>query len=96
MVARGLCAQNLGSEGLGIRTLAVLPRQLIEGTTIAARASATYAASLGITAEAYMKRFEVPLDVDKVGSAIVTALAGGVPAELDAIAVLGTGIEPLS
>lgn len=82
------------AKGLGIRTLAVLPRQLIEGTTIAARASATYAATLGITAEAYMKRFEVPLDADKVASAIVTALAGGVPAELDAIAVLGTGIEP--
>jgi NAD(P)-dependent dehydrogenase (short-subunit alcohol dehydrogenase family) len=83
------------SRELGVRMLAVLPRQLIEGTEIAARASATYAASLGTTAEAYMKRFQVPLDVDKVADAILTALTGGVPAELDAIAVIGTGIEPL-
>jgi NAD(P)-dependent dehydrogenase (short-subunit alcohol dehydrogenase family) len=80
---------------LGIRTLAVLPKQLIEGTTIAARAAATYGAWNGISAEAFMKRFDVPLDAAKVASAIVTALGGGVPAGVNAIAVTGAGIEPL-
>lgn len=84
------------SRRLGIRVLAVLPRQLIEGTTIAARASEAYGALLGTTPEAYMKRFAVPLDAAKVASAIVGALGGGVPAGVNAIAVTGTGIEPLA
>jgi hypothetical protein len=40
-----------------------------------------------------MKRIGVSLD--KVASAILTALDGGVPAEINAIAVTPTGIEPL-
>jgi NAD(P)-dependent dehydrogenase (short-subunit alcohol dehydrogenase family) len=81
---------------LGIRTLAVLPKQLIEGTAIAARASAAYGAINGITAEAFMKRFDVPLGPDQVASAILGALRGEVAAGVHAIAVTGTGIEPLT
>lgn len=84
------------AKKLGIRTLAVLPKQLIEGTTIGARAAAAYGARNGITAEAFMKRFDVPLDTGKVASAILTALRGGVPAGVSAIAVTGAGIEPLT
>ena len=43
-----------------------------------------------------MKRFSVPLDVGKVASAILSALRGGVPAGVNAIAVKGAGIEPLT
>ena len=43
-----------------------------------------------------MKRFEVPLDADKVASAILTTLRGGIPAGVNAIAVTGAGFEPLS
>ena len=81
------------AKKLGIRFLAVLPRP-IEGTTIGARAAAAYGAMSGITSEAFMKRVGVPLD--KVASAILTALAGDVPAEVHAIAVTGAGIEPLT
>jgi hypothetical protein len=84
------------AKKLGIRMLAVLPDQLIEGTTIGARAAAAYGAMNGITAEAFMKRFNVPLDVGKVASAILTALRGGVTAGVNAIAVSGAGIEPLT
>lgn len=83
------------AKKLGIRLLAVLPKQLIEGTTIGARAAATYGAMNGITAEAFMRRYDVPLGVGKVASAILTALSGGVPAGVNAIAVTGAGIEPL-
>ena len=83
------------AKKLGIRVLAVLPKQLIEGTSIGARAAATYGAMNGTTAEAYMKRWDVPLDVEKVAAAILTALEGGVPADVNAIAVTGAGIEPL-
>ena len=89
-------AQKLSdAKQLGIRTLAVLPKQFIEGTTIGARAAAAYGALSGITAEAVMKRFEVPLDADKVASTILTALRGDVPAGVNAIAVTGAGFEPL-
>jgi NAD(P)-dependent dehydrogenase (short-subunit alcohol dehydrogenase family) len=84
------------AKKLGIRMLAVLPDQLIEGTTIGARAAAAYGAMNGITEEAFMKRFDVPLDVGKVASAILNALRGGVQAGVNAIAVRGTGIEPLA
>jgi hypothetical protein len=43
-----------------------------------------------------MKRFSVPLDVGKVASAIMTALRGDVPTGVNAIAVNGAGIEPLT
>jgi NAD(P)-dependent dehydrogenase (short-subunit alcohol dehydrogenase family) len=84
------------AKKLGIRMLAVLPDQLIEATTIGARAAAAYGAMNGITAEAFMKRFDVPLDVGKVASAILTALRGGVQVGVNAIAVSGAGIEPLA
>jgi len=78
---------------LGIRFLAVLPRP-IEGTTIGARAAAAYGTVSGITSEAFMQRIGVPLD--KVASAILTALGGGVPDEVCAIAITSAGIESLT
>lgn len=84
------------AKQLGIRTLAVVPKQLIEGTLIAERASTFYGKVNGTSAEAYMKRFSVPLDADKVAAAIVTAAGGGVPAGVNAIAVTGAGIEHLT
>jgi hypothetical protein len=39
---------------------------------------------------------KAPLDVGKVASAILNALRGGVPAGVNAIAVKGAGIEPLT
>jgi NAD(P)-dependent dehydrogenase (short-subunit alcohol dehydrogenase family) len=90
-------AQKLSVEKqLGIRVLAVLPRQLIVGTTIGARASEAYGRMTGQSAESYMKRWPVPLDVDKVAQAIATALEGGLPSDVNAITVTGTGIEPIS
>jgi len=80
---------------LGIRALALLPTQLIEGTAIGERAASTYAAMNGTTAEMFMKRYPAPLDTSKVASAILGALAGDVPADVAALAVTGTGTEAL-
>lgn len=80
---------------LGIRTFAVLPKQLIEGTAIGVRAATFYGKLNGTGPEAFMKRYDIPLDTSKVAAAIVTALGGGVPAGVNAIAVTGAGIEPL-
>lgn len=81
------------AKKLGIRFLAVLPRP-IEGTTIGTRAASAYGAMRGITAEEFMERVGVPLD--KVASAILTALRGSVTVATNAIAVTGAGIELLT
>jgi NADP-dependent 3-hydroxy acid dehydrogenase YdfG len=80
------------AKKLGIRLLAVLPRP-IDGTSIGARAAEVYGRINGMTADAFMQRIGVSLD--KVASAILTALDGGVPVETNAIAVTPAGIEPL-
>lgn len=92
----GYAQKIADAKGLGLRFLAVLPKQLIEGTAIAALGSEGYGKALGIAPAEYMKRFDVPLDADKVAAAIVTGLRGELEAHLTAIAVTGTGIEPLA
>jgi NAD(P)-dependent dehydrogenase (short-subunit alcohol dehydrogenase family) len=90
-------AQKIADQKqLGLRFLAVLPKQLIEGTAIAALASEGYGKVLGIPPADYMLRFDVPLDCDKVAAAVVSGLRGELAADLTAIAVTGTGIEPLA
>ncbi len=89
-------AQKVAEQkDLGIRFLAMLPKQLIEGTAIASLASAGYGAALGIPAGDYMKRFDVPLTCDKVAAAIGDGLRGKLAPSLTAFAVTGTGLEPL-
>lgn len=82
-------AQRLSNaRTLGLRFVAVLPGQLVEGTTIGANAAAAYGAMNGITPEAHMKRFGAPLDGAGVAAAIMTARrARGVRARLPSGAV---------
>lgn len=92
----GYAQKIADAKQLGIRFLAVVPRQLIEGTAIAKLASERYAQVLGITPADYMKRFDVPLDSDKVAAGIVAGLRGEAPANSTAVAITGTGLEPLT
>jgi NAD(P)-dependent dehydrogenase (short-subunit alcohol dehydrogenase family) len=91
----GYAQTQANAKKLGVRFLAVLPKQLIEGTKISALASSSYGAWLGISPQEYMGRFEVPLDAQKVTAAIVGGLRGDVAAGVTAIAVSGKGVEPL-
>jgi NAD(P)-dependent dehydrogenase (short-subunit alcohol dehydrogenase family) len=91
----GYMQQIANTRQLGLRFLAVVPKQLIEGTEIGAKASAAYGASLGISSAEFMKRFDIPLDSDKVAAAIVRGLRGEVGEGATAIAVTGKGVEPL-
>jgi NAD(P)-dependent dehydrogenase (short-subunit alcohol dehydrogenase family) len=90
-------AQQLSDQRqLGIRFVAVLPKQLIEGSRIGELASSTYGAAMGITAEQYLrKRFDLPLDARRVAGAIVSLLAGDVAPATTAIAVTAKGVESL-
>jgi hypothetical protein len=91
----GYAQQLSNRKNLGIRFLAVLPHQLIEGTEIGKSASAAYGALQGVSGTDFMKRFKVPLDVDKVAAAIVGGLRGDVGQGVTAISVTGQGVEPL-
>jgi hypothetical protein len=91
----GYAQKVADGKQLGIRSITVVPRQLIAGTDIAATASTTYGAAQGITAEAFMARWPAPLTVDHVAAAILGALRGDVAAGTTAIAVTPTGVTPL-
>jgi NADP-dependent 3-hydroxy acid dehydrogenase YdfG len=80
---------------LGIRTIAVLPTQFIEGTEIGDAAATAYGAAQGLSASQVMSRFERPLDVEKVTDAILAALRGEIASGITAITLSGKGIEPL-
>lgn len=82
-------------KNLGIRTITIVPRQLIEGTAIAERAASVYGAMEGLTAESYMRKFQKPLTTDMVANAIVEALRGDLAAGVGTVGVNGEGVEPL-
>ena len=81
-------------QNLGIRFVAVVPHQLIEGTHIGAAASSAYGATMGMSGADFMKRFDVPLHPEGVAASIVTCLAGEIAHDATAIRVTGKGIEP--
>src|SRR4029077_277838 len=84
------------AKKLGIRFFAVLPRQLIEGTEIGTTAATNYGAAQGLSAVDFLKRrWKVPLDADKVASALVGGLRGDLADGVTAIGVTGEGTEPV-
>lgn len=88
--------QQAEARDLGLRFLAVLPKQLVAGTEIAASASGAYGAWNGISAAEFMQRFEAPLEPDGVAAAILDALRGAVAPETIAFGVTARGIEPIA
>jgi len=84
------------AEGLGIRFLAVIPKQFIEGTAIGEVAAEAYGARKGLSAAEVMRRFDAPLDPPKVAAAILSGLRGDVPREVTAVAVTGKAVEHIA
>jgi len=65
---------------LGIRFVALVPKQLIAGTQIASKAARGYAERAGISEEKYMERFGAPLTADDVAKTILDIVRGEVGA----------------
>lgn len=80
---------------LGIRFVAVVPKQLLIGTELGTKAADAYAELAGVTREKYMERFPVPLGADGVAQAILKIAQGEVAREGTIIGVTGAGIEVL-
>jgi NAD(P)-dependent dehydrogenase (short-subunit alcohol dehydrogenase family) len=79
--------------GLGIRFVALVPRQLVAGTAIGQAAAEAYGAELGEEADVYLKRFPVPLDAAGVARAVVEIGTGERYRDAGVLAVTGAGIE---
>jgi len=82
-------------RSLGLRFVAVVPKQLIVGTETADQASRAYAKLAGITQEKFMDRFEQPLDANGVAQAIIGVLEGKLAPESATLVVTGKGTELL-
>jgi hypothetical protein len=81
---------------LGIRFVALAPRQLLVGTAIGEAAAAAYGAETGRSAEAYMKRFPVPLDAAGVARAILSIASGEERRETPLLGLTGEGLEAIA
>lgn len=83
------------ARGLGIRFVALAPRQFLVGTAIGEAAATAYGAEVGEAPEAYMNRFPAPLDADGVAHAILSIASGQQHPEATALVVTGEGIEAI-
>jgi NAD(P)-dependent dehydrogenase (short-subunit alcohol dehydrogenase family) len=83
-------------RGLGIRFVALLPKQLIVGTAIADAASRGYGEETGLGQAGFMARFGAQLMPEGVAAAILAIARRDAGTEAPSFAVTGAGIEALA
>jgi NAD(P)-dependent dehydrogenase (short-subunit alcohol dehydrogenase family) len=95
MFLAGYLQRSADVAKLGVRFLAVVPKQLVAGTEIGEKAAEAYAALAGITRDKFMERFGAPLTAEGVASAIVRVATGALVPEGTVLGVTGAGTETL-
>ena len=93
MFLAGYLQRAADARDLGIRFVALAPRQLLAGTAIGEAAAAAYGAQNGQTAETYLKRFAIPLEPTGVARAILSIVSGDEYRDATLLTVTGEGIE---
>jgi NAD(P)-dependent dehydrogenase (short-subunit alcohol dehydrogenase family) len=82
---------------LGIRFVALAPRQLLAGTAIGEAAAEAYGGEMGESVDEYMqRRFAVPLDPAGVARAIVSIASGDEHPDATVLTVTAEGLEVVS
>ncbi len=81
---------------LGIRFIAIVPKQIVAATDLGHTAAAAYAARQGITEEAYLARFGTPLTPEKVGHGVVALLTDTRYQDGVAFGMTGQALESLN
>lgn len=66
--------QEANSLNLGIRFVAILPKQIVGGTNIGDAAASAYAAQRGISRQEFIERMGPPLTAELVGQSVVALL----------------------
>jgi NAD(P)-dependent dehydrogenase (short-subunit alcohol dehydrogenase family) len=96
MFLAGYLQRAADARELGIRFVALAPRQLLAGTAIGEAAAAAYGGEAGDSVEAYMKRrFPVALDPAGVASAIVSIANGEQHPQATVLALTAQGLEAI-
>jgi NAD(P)-dependent dehydrogenase (short-subunit alcohol dehydrogenase family) len=95
MFLAGYLQRSADVAKLGVRFLAVVPKQLVAGTEVGEKAAEAYAALAGITRDKFMERFGAPLTAEGVASAIVRVASGALVPEGTVLGVTGAGTEKL-
>ncbi|MFL5304202.1 MAG: SDR family oxidoreductase [Polyangia bacterium] len=80
---------------LGIRFLALVPKQVLAQSELGDAVAAAYAKLGDITPEKFMERFGTPLTPQDVGRTIVDIAQGTIRPEGAVMGVSGRGVEPL-
>jgi NAD(P)-dependent dehydrogenase (short-subunit alcohol dehydrogenase family) len=95
MFLAGYLQKSADAAKLGIRFLALVPKQIVAGTELGAKAADAYAAAAGITREKFMERFGAPLTAEEIARTIVGVAEGELAREGNVLGVSGGGTEPL-
>lgn len=95
MFLAGYLQRAADSRGLGIRFVAIAPRQFLASTRIGEAAAAAYGAEVGESPEEYMKRFPAPLDAAGVAQALLSIASGDEHREATLLALSGNGLEAI-
>ena len=80
---------------LGLRFVALVPKQIIGATELGHVAAAAYAARQGITEQAYLEHFGVPLTPEKVGQSVAALITDNAHQNGLAFGLTGQGLHPL-
>ena len=91
----GYLQRAADARGLGIRFVALAPRQFLAGTAIGEAAASAYGAEVGEAPDAYMSRFPAPLDADGVAHAVLSIASGQEHPDETSLVVTGEGIEAI-
>ena len=84
------------ARGLGVRFVALVPRQLLVGTAIGEAAATAYGAASGQSPEACLnEHFPVPLDPAGVARAILSLVSDKEHRQKTLLAVTGTGLADI-
>jgi NAD(P)-dependent dehydrogenase (short-subunit alcohol dehydrogenase family) len=87
--------QESASLNLGIRFVALLPRQIIGTTELGHNAASGYAAQQGISEQTFLERFGPPLTAESVGDGVVALLTDSAYRDGIAFGITGQGLTAL-
>jgi len=95
MFLAGYLQRAADARELGIRFVALAPRQFLVGTPIGEAAAAAYGGEIGESVEAYMRRFPAPLDPAEVARAILSIASDEEHRDSTVLGLTAQGLEAI-
>lgn len=95
MFLAGYLQRAADTAKLGVRFLALVPKQLIAGTELGTTVADAYAALAGLPRAQFMERFGAPLTAERVAETILQIAGGELAREGTILGVSGAGTEAL-